>query len=271
MEAPTGLADQSALADFHALRLGFSPLEVRKQSRNFSLDKQQKRPYTKRMNNTNYPGYEQPAVSVDLVIFTVSEEKLKVLLVKRGAEPFMRFWSIPGGFLKEAESLEDAAIRVMKEKTGVKEIYLEQLYTFGRPDRDPRARVITVTYFALIPWQNLVQPESGTVTDLAWFPADALPTLAFDHAEILTYAINRLRAKAGYSNIVYGLLPVSFRLSDLQKIYEIITDKPLDKRNFRKRMMATGLLKETGKKEIIGAHRPAMLYCFKKRELAVLD
>jgi 8-oxo-dGTP diphosphatase len=221
--------------------------------------------------NTNYSEFEQPAVTVDLVIFTVSEEKLKALLVKRAHEPFAGVWSIPGGFLKVGESLDDAAIRVMKEKTGVKEVYLEQLYTFGRPDRDPRARVITVTYFALIPWQNLSQPESRKVTDLAWYSADQLPVLAFDHQEILLYAISRLRAKASYSNIVYGLLPVQFRLSELQKVYESIIDKSLDKRNFRKRMLATNLLKETGKKEITGAHRPAMLYCFEKREFAVLE
>jgi 8-oxo-dGTP diphosphatase len=223
------------------------------------------------MNNTNYSEYEQPSVTIDLVIFTVNEEKLKVLLVKRAHEPFAGVWSIPGGFLKAGESLDEAAIRVMQEKTGVKEVYLEQLYTFGRPDRDPRARIITVTYFALIPWQNLVQPESNKVTDLAWYPADQLPELAFDHDEILNYAINRLRAKVSYSNIVYGLLPIEFRLSDLQKVYESMINKTLDKRNFRKRMLATGLLKETGKKEIIGAHRPAMLYCFKKREFVVLD
>jgi 8-oxo-dGTP diphosphatase len=223
------------------------------------------------MSNTNYSEYEQPSVTVDLVIFTVNEEKLKVLLVKRAHEPFAGVWSIPGGFLKSGESLDEAAIRVMQEKTGVKEVYLEQLYTFGRPDRDPRARIITVTYFALIPWQNLVQPESNKVTDLAWYPADQLPELAFDHDEILNYAINRLRAKVSYSNIVYGLLPIEFRLSDLQKVYESMINKTLDKRNFRKRMLATGLLKETGKKEIIGAHRPAMLYCFKKREFVVLD
>ena len=224
------------------------------------------------MPNTNYPEYEQPAVTIDLVIFTVNDEELKVLLIKRAEAPFAGAWSIPGGFLKSGESLDDAAIRVMKEKTGVKEVYLEQLYTFGSPDRDPRARVITVTYFALIPWQNLRQPESNKVTDLAWHMVDELPTqLAFDHREILSYAINRLRAKASYSNIVYGLLPLSFRLSDLQKIYESIIDKELDKRNFRKRMLATGLLEETGKKELKGAHRPAMLYRFKKREFAMLD
>lgn len=223
------------------------------------------------MNNTNYPEYEQPAVTVDLVIFTVSAEKLKALLVKRAREPYAGSWSIPGGFLKLGESLDDAAVRVMHEKTGVREVYLEQLYTFGRPERDPRTRVITVTYIALIPWQDLVQPESGKVTDLGWFDVNELPGLAFDHREILIYAVNRLRAKATYSNIVYGLLPVDFRLSDLQKIYEIITDRPLDKRNFRKRMLATGLLKETGKKELTGAHRPAMLYCFKKREYVLME
>jgi len=159
----------------------------------------------------------------------------------------------------------------MQEKTGVKEIYLEQLYTFGKPDRDPRRRVITVTYFALIPWKNLIQPESKKVTDLAWLTVDELPELAFDHREILNYATNRLRTKASYSNIVYGLLPAHFRLSDLQKIYEIIIGRELDKRNFRKRMLATGLLEETGQKEIVGAHRPAMLYQFKKREFVLLD
>jgi 8-oxo-dGTP diphosphatase len=223
------------------------------------------------MANTNYPGYEQPGVTVDLVIFTVNEEQLKVLLVRRAEEPYSGFWSIPGGFLKQGESLDEAAIRVMNEKTGVKEIYLEQLYTFGEPDRDPRARVITVTYFALIPWKNLQQPESTKVRDLAWYSVDELPRLAFDHKKILNYAVTRLRAKASYSNIVYGLMPERFRLSDLQKMYEIISSKELDKRNFRKRMLATGLLQETGSRDITGAHRPAMLYKFQKRQLAVWD
>jgi 8-oxo-dGTP diphosphatase len=222
------------------------------------------------MPNTEIQHYEQPGVTVDLVIFTVNEESLKVLLVRRAEEPFADFWSIPGGFLRIGESLEGAAMRVMEEKTGVTDVYLEQLYTFGKPDRDPRARVLTVTYFSLLPWKNLHQPGSKKVTDLAWFAVDDLPELAFDHREILTYAINRLRAKASYSNIVYGLMPVDFRLSDLQKIYESIIGKELDKRNFRKRMLATGLLEETGKKEIIGAHRPAMLYRFKKREFIFL-
>jgi 8-oxo-dGTP diphosphatase len=221
--------------------------------------------------NTNYEPYELPGVTVDLVIFTVSEGLLKALLVKRAEEPFAGCWSIPGGFLKAGESLDEAAVRVMHDKTGVKEVYLEQLYTFGDPDRDPRARVITVTYFALIPWKNLNQPTSAKVADVAWFPVDDLPSLAFDHKKIMNYAIARLRAKASYSNIVYGLMPEKFRLSDLQKMYEIIINKPLDKRNFRKRMLATGLLLETGSRDIAGAHRPAMLFKFKKLKLTVLD
>lgn len=221
--------------------------------------------------NTNYERYEQPGVTVDLVVITVSEEKLKVLLVKRASEPFSGCWSIPGGFLREDESLEDAATRVMDEKTGVKKVYLEQLYTFGRPDRDPRDRIITVTYFALIPWKDLAQPASRRVMDVAWFAVDELPQLAFDHREILDFAVQRLRAKAGYSSIVYGLLPERFRLSDLQKIYEIIMNRKFDKRNFRKRMLSTGLLQETGAKDMTGAHRPAMLYEFKKRELVFFD
>jgi 8-oxo-dGTP diphosphatase len=221
--------------------------------------------------NTNSINQELPAVTVDLVIFTVSEGLLKALLVKRVEEPFAGCWSIPGGFLNADESLDDAAVRVMQDKTGVKEVYLEQLYTFGDPERDPRARVITVTYLALIPWKNLMQPASAKVADVAWFPVDSLPSLAFDHKKIMDYAIARLRAKASYSNIVYGLMPERFRLSDLQKIYEIIINKPLDKRNFRKRMLATGLLQETGNRDIAGAHRPAMLYKFKKLKLTVMD
>lgn len=221
--------------------------------------------------NTKYSGYEQPAVTVDLVIFTVNDDTLKVMLVKRAEEPFADRWSIPGGFLKVSESLEEAAQRVLEEKAGVENVYVEQLYTFGDPDRDPRARVITVTYFALIPWKDLIPPPSDKVTDLMWAPINRLPKLAFDHKMIVEYAVKRLRAKASYSNIVYGLMPRQFRLSELQRMYEIIINGKLDKRNFRKRMLATGLLQETGRKDTAGAHRPAMLYKFKKMEIAFLD
>ena len=133
------------------------------------------------MNYTNYADFEQPGVTVDLVIFTVNGDVLNVLLVKRAEEPFSGFWSLPGGFLKVDESLEAAAQRVLREKTGVSEVYLEQLYTFGQPDRDPRSRVITVTYFALIPWETLQQPVSEKVSDRNWFAVEQTPELAFDH------------------------------------------------------------------------------------------
>ena len=221
--------------------------------------------------NTKSEIYEQPGVTVDLAIFTVNDNKLKVMLARRAEAPFQDFWSLPGGFIKQGESLESAANRVLNEKTGVKNVYMEQLYTFGDPDRDPRSRVITVTYFALIPWATLTQPASEKVADLIWSHADRPPKLAFDHRKILNYAVKRLRAKASYSNIVYGLMPAQFRLSELQTMYEIIINDKLDKRNFRKRMLATGLLQETGEKDLTGAHRPAMLYQFKKMEIAFLD
>lgn len=221
--------------------------------------------------NTNYDEYEHPGVTVDLVVFTVSEDALKVMLVQRAEAPYSGYWSLPGGFLKTGESLQDAAMRVLKEKTGVEDVYMEQLYTFGDPDRDPRARVITVAYFALIPLKQLAQPESQKIAGITWQPVDTLPRLAFDHKEIINYAVRRLRAKVSYSNIVYGLMPKQFRLSELQRMYEIIINDTLDKRNFRKRMLATNLLQETGKKDLQGAHRPARLYQFKKMEITYFN
>jgi 8-oxo-dGTP diphosphatase len=214
--------------------------------------------------------YEQPAVTVDLVIFTIHEGKLMVLLVGWPEEPFAGMGSIPGSFLRKGESLDQAALRVMEETIGVQDLYVEQLYTFGTPGGDPQARIITVTYLALTPWKPFA-PSPSDPAGFAWCPVDQVSELAFDHREILDYAVNRLRAKAGYSNIVYGLLPETFRLSDLQKMYEIILNRKFDKRNFRKRMLETGLLQETGIKDMTGAHRPAMLYRFKQRQVAFLD
>ncbi len=223
------------------------------------------------MTDTNHGEYELPGITTDLVIFTINQNSLKAMLVKRATPPFEGCWSIPGGFLKRGESLEESAQRVLIEKTGVKNVYMEQLYTFGDPKRDPRSRVITIAYFALIPWESLKQPESKKIMDITWTSMDRLPKMAFDHKEIMNAAVQRLRAKVSYSNIVYGLMPAQFRLSELQNIYEVIINDKLDKRNFRKRMLATGLLLETGKKERIGAHRPAMLYKFKKTEITFLN
>ncbi len=235
------------------------------------LDKEVIQSYTSCQMNTNESPFEQPSVTVDVLIFTINADQLNVLLIKRATRPYKGSWSIPGGFLHRGESLEQAALRVALEKTGVKDIYLEQLYTFGDPDRDPRARIVTVTYVALIPWKKLERPSSERVSDIAWFPINELPSLAFDHKHIVEYGLARLKAKITYSNIVYALLPERFRLSDLQKIHEVILGKPLDKRNFRKRLLSLDVLVETGEKEITGAHRPAMLYSFKTRDLVFFD
>lgn len=215
--------------------------------------------------------YKRPSVTVDVLVFTIDKNILKVLLVKRGIEPFKGQWAIPGGFIKINESLEDAARRELLQETGLKNIYMEQLYSFGDPKRDPRERVVTIAYMALIPNENLKLRATTDASDVAWFSIKSLPDLAFDHNKILKYALERLKSKIEYSNIVNGLLTEKFRLSELQKVYEVILGKKLDKRNFRKRMLSLGLLKATGEKEMEGAHRPAMLYKFITKEIIFFD
>lgn len=213
--------------------------------------------------------YERPAVTVDVLIFTILDGGLKVALIKRGVPPYKGKWAIPGGFVHMDESLEEAAQREIEEEAGVANVYLEQLYTFGDPRRDPRWRVITVSYFALVPGDRVHLTAATDATEARWFdPVDA-PPLAFDHRQILQTGVERLRSKLGYSSIAYGLLPPHFRLSELQKVYEVILVQELDKRNFRKKIMALDLLEATGKMDTSGAHRPAQLYRFKKRQVVV--
>jgi 8-oxo-dGTP diphosphatase len=208
--------------------------------------------------------YERPAVTVDVLIFTIAEDKLKVALIKRGLPPFQNSWAIPGGFVHIEESLEEAARREIEEEAGVSDVFLEQLYTFGNPARDPRARVITVAYYALVPSERIKLAASTDAQEASWFVVDELPPLAFDHTLILEHAVNRLKSKLEYSNIAYALLPPKFRLSDLQKVYEIILGRKLDKRNFRKKMLSLDLLEATRQVDAGGAHRPAQLYRFKR-------
>ncbi len=209
--------------------------------------------------------FEKPSVTVDIVIFTVRNNDLKVLLVKRDIDPFKDYWALPGGFVKMDESLDEAAKRELVEETGVKDIYLEQLYTFGEPKRDPRTRVITVSYFALISSENLKLKASTDVYDVQWFSAYQLPKLAFDHKEIVSYGLKRLRWKLEYTTIGFKLLPEKFTLTQLQVLYELIFNKTFDKRNFRKKILSLGLLEAT--KEITQnvSHRPAKLYSFNKK------
>jgi 8-oxo-dGTP diphosphatase len=203
--------------------------------------------------------YDQPSVTTDIVIFSIIDNDLKVLLVKRGVEPFLGSWALPGGFIKMNESLEDGALRELKEETGVSKVYLEQLYTFGDVKRDPRGRVITVSYMALVKDEKKNLKAETDVVDTSWFSVKKLPNLAFDHKKILEYALKRLRWKFEYSCIAFSLLPKKFTLSSVQNIYEIVFDTKLDKRNFRKKLFSLNILKEEGEEEKL-THRPATLY-----------
>lgn len=208
-------------------------------------------------------------VAVDLVIFTVREGALQVLLIERGVPPFRGRWALPGGFVLEGEALEAAARRELEEETGLRDVYLEQLYTFGDPGRDPRGRTIAVAYFALTP---PAEPRASTdAAKAAWHPAARTPPLAFDHDTILKTGLRRLRAKLGYSTVGFELLPKQFTLSELQRLYEAILERPLDKRNFRKKILSLDLLKPEGRMRAAGAHRPAQLYSFALPGMKILD
>lgn len=210
--------------------------------------------------------FPRPALTVDCVIFGLDESsKLKVLLIQRAKEPFRHCWALPGGFVDMDENLESSALRELEEETGVTNVFIEQLYTFGEPGRDPRGRTVSVAYYALV---NLAEHPVKAASDAQaarWFEIDQLSDLAFDHQQILQIAINRLRAKVRYQPIGFELLPEQFTLSQLQKLYETIlgVKEKLNKRNFRTRILKMGVLKEVGKQEGV-AHRPAVLYCFDK-------
>ena len=199
-------------------------------------------------------------VTVDIVIFTIQEGVLKVLLIKRRIPPFLGQTAIPGGFVLEHEDLDQAALRELKEETGVSDVYLEQLYSFGKPDRDPRGRVVTVAYFALIsPDRKLTAGSDAAAA--AWYSIDQLPPLAFDHATILNYALERLRNKLEYTTVGFQLLPEKFTLTELQEVYEAILGRKLDKRNFRRKMSVLKILKPLAEHRR-GGQRPAQLYRF---------
>jgi 8-oxo-dGTP diphosphatase len=203
-------------------------------------------------------------VTVDIVIFTIRKKKLEVLLIQRGQEPFKDLWAIPGGFVRLSENLDEAAKRVLYEKTHVKDVYLEQLYTFGDPHRYPGSRVITVAYFALIRSEDLIlQAEEGlNIQRIEWQPVYNLPEMAFDHHDILTYALKRLRARLEYTPIAFQLLPVKFTLTELQRTYELVLNTGIDKRNFRKKILSLGILEEYDEYTKGSSKRPARLYGF---------
>lgn len=204
---------------------------------------------------------ENLRVTVDVVIFTIRDRALHVLLVRRGIPPFEGQYAIPGGFILEKESLEDAAFRELFEETAVSNVFLEQLYSFGDPGRDPRGRVVTVAYYALIASDHLRLQAGTDAAEACWFPINGLPELAFDHRRILDYALKRLRNKLEYTTVGFQLLPEKFTLSELQAVYEAILGKRIDKRNFRRKIALLGILKPLRKWQRTG-RKPAQLFRF---------
>ena len=207
-----------------------------------------------------------PLIAVVVVILTVVDDDLQVLLIHRGEEPYAGYWALPGGLLGDGESLDRAAARKLLDETGVQDVYLEQLYTFGElPLEGSDRRGVAVAYFALVQYEQ-VRLEERTTWQPEWHDAYKLPALAFDNNAVVDYAVRRLRSKLEYTNVAYSLLPRQFTLSELQQVYEAILDREMDKRNFRRRMLSLGIIKPAGGRRMEGAHRPAQLYTFTRRE-----
>lgn len=219
------------------------------------------------VENYNPAIYDRPSVAVDVVIFTLHEDMLKVLLIKRGVEPFKGKWALPGGFVdkKKDADLEDAAMRELIEETGVKSPYLEQLYTFGSQSRDPRDWTLSVSYFALIPYDKINLKAGSDAAAVRWWPVKdfkVTASLAFDHKQIVQKAVERLYNKLEYTAIAVHLLPKEFTIAQFQNVYETILGTKLQGKVIRRNIDATGILEETGRLQEGKAFRPAKLYRF---------
>lgn len=215
--------------------------------------------------------YHAPTLTVDTVIFRLVEGRLNVLLIKRDKEPFKGSWALPGGYNTADDTTMQVVDRVLRTKVGVSPddlAYVEQLYTFDTPTRDPRGHAVSVTYMGL---SNRLEPgQSETTQQPTYFPVDKLPNLAYDHADIIKYALERLRSKLTYTTIIYALMSETFTLTQLQNAYEVILGRELDKRNFRKKFLVFDQLEPTGDRFQEGAHRPALLYRFKQSGIQTL-
>jgi 8-oxo-dGTP diphosphatase len=210
--------------------------------------------------------FARPALTVDIVVFALDAKQLQVMLIERDLPPFEGEWALPGGFVRVDETLDDAARRELREETGLTEIFLEQLYTYGDLQRDPRERVVTVAFYALVNLEGHDVHASTDARNAAWFAVNNLPKLAFDHQAILKAAHERLRGKVRYQPIGFELLPRRFTLRQLQHLYEVILERELDKRNFRKKVLGMKIVRETNEIETDVAHRAARLYQFDKRK-----
>ena len=216
--------------------------------------------------------YQHPraALTVDCVVFGFDDGALKVLLIRRGIEPYQNRWALPGGFVRPDETLDAAARRELQEETGLHEIYLEQLYTFGALARDPRERVVSVAYFALVRRAEHLPLAATDAAEAAWYEVAAVPKLAFDHAEILALALVRLRGKIRWQPVGFELLPKKFTLTQFQALYEAILGRTLDKRNFRKKLLALNLLVALDESTTAASRRPAQLFRFDHRKYQTL-
>ncbi len=206
--------------------------------------------------------YPRAALTVDCVVFGFDESELKVLLIQRALDPFKGKWALPGGFVHVDETLDDAARRELAEETGLENVFLEQLYTFGTVKRDPRERVVSVAHFALVKLSDYKAKAATDAAKAEWFPISELPKLAFDHADIVVAALSRLQGKVRYQPVGFELLPPKFTLSELQHLYEAILGTELDKRNFRKKVLGFELLVALDETQMSGRHRPAQLFRF---------
>lgn len=211
-----------------------------------------------------------PWAAVDVIIFRIGGDQLQALLVRIKHGPFAGRWAFPGGLVRVGETLEEAARRELLEKTALRDIYVEQLFTFGAPTRNPHFHVVSTAYFALLPPSAPTRESGGKYSAVTWFDVTRLPPLAYDHNRMADAALTRLRAKIEYTNVVYSLLAPEFTLGELQRVYEAIAGRRFDRRNFRKKILQSGLLTPL-RRYRRGAHRPAALYAFRERRLRHIE
>ena len=208
--------------------------------------------------------YPRAAMTADAVIFGFDGYELQVLLIQRGIEPYKGRWAFPGGFMRMDETIEECAVRELYEETGLHSPYMQQLGVFSDVNRDPRGRIVTTAFYALVKMESVVGQDDAM--DACWFPISAVPTLAFDHDRILRVALKRLREDLHFRPIGFELLPQKFSIPQLQRLYEAMLDVHFDRRNFQKKMLATGILIELGEKDLSARHRAGMLYSFNKEQ-----
>ena len=225
----------------------------------------------KKEKKPEFEKYEYSAAAVDLVIFAIINGELNTLLIKMKYKPFEGKLALPGGRIRVYESVDECANREIREKIGIENVYMEQLYSFGDVKRDPSVRIISVSYLALIDnIDNIKLKTTEKYEKICWMPINKVPKLAYDHSEILKYALSRLKSKLIYTNIVCNLLPKKFSLSEMQRVHEIILNRKLDKRNFRKKVFSLDLIKEAGREAGV-PHRPSKLYSFKTKKLMIVE